>query len=70
MTISFEQALAIVYPMHYPMPEPKQPVLLLGSMPRCEDCEHGVKVVDPFSTGDRGYSEIECVARSCPWGKI
>ena len=70
MTISFEQALAIVYPMHYPMPEPKQPVLLLGPMPHCEDGEHGVKVVDPFATGDRGHTEIECIARVCPWGKL
>ena len=66
--ITFEQALAIVYPMQYPMS--KQPVLLLGPMPRCEDCEHGVKVSDPFATGDRGHTEIECIARVCPWGKL
>lgn len=42
-----------------------------GPMPECCDCAYGREVKDPFGTGDRWYTEIECGAprQVCPWGK-
>lgn len=33
----------------------------------CWDCEHGVKVADPYATGDWFHTVIECEAARCPW---
>jgi len=37
----------------------------------CSDCGHARWVSDPYGTGDRWYSIIECAHpdEECPWGR-
>lgn len=40
-----------------------------NTTPGCEVCEHFQMERDPYATGDGRYTEPQCAAHFCPYGK-